>query len=136
MQFRKYIELKKKEKEFDCTSCQGELRHCLLHKQKMDLYFRGSIIYNVTRQSYQAVVDAARKRFSEATDLRYLLEYGLCPVPLFSALSYACLQYYNLLGGLGNADFTDLQKYPALYIDAVKVISAAEDEAIKEYGDK
>lgn len=58
----------------------------------------------------------------EAFELDILREFNVCPLPLITVRSYLLLELYFLLDGLGQVDLFTLGKYPAIYIDAVKII--------------
>lgn len=111
---------------FDCTSCQGKEHRCLLREIEITLTHPDFPTAIVTRDDISDLFEGYQKRIgsTEISELSVVLEYGLCPIPLFTPLSSQAMELYSMLGGLGNVDYFKLQKYPAIYIQAVNIISA------------
>ena len=110
------MKTKNKADEYDCASCQGKYRRCYYYDKTIE-----------RNNEYKRGESRFGKNVSE---LFILLEFGICPKPFFTSQSILYYKLYNIVGGLGNIDYSKLSDIPAYYYQAVEIILNAEEEAI------
>lgn len=134
MQFSLHIKEKNIEDKYDCASCKGQHRLCLLLNDTINANYMKVDVDDVTAQTIHKVYDEWRTQYGEAPQWFILRELSICPLPIITVLSNTMHRYYNMLGGIGTNSFKDLAHIPAFYVEAVNIINNEEMKATKRNG--
>jgi len=95
-------------------------------------------LLELSKRNWTDVVDRMQNidGWENAGELEILMHVNLCPIPIVSRDSFTLFRNYKLLDGIGNVNLFELQKYPAVYVQAVEVIDTAKSEGEKRYAKK
>lgn len=146
MQFKHFLSTKGSPGQFDCASCRGKDRKCLLYQKEIEIKqidydASGSRLWHIGDiadiERYWDALDAMRNSGAIVGDEFYSLYLvqgsQVCPIPIISNLSIELFQMHKACGEnrwpYAGGYFDQL----AIYLQAAAVINSEESRLMREY---
>lgn len=120
----------KKQNNYDCTSCKGEMHQCLLHNESVTLQSPDipGVALTVNLENYVQLYPTWFKAVGHSLTPEWVIFSctDFCPIPIFTPFSITALQLYQATGGIGKfSSPSEFLAESAIYVEAMETIAGA-----------